>query len=213
MLNFRDCTLVLLEEKFGLIPDSLAKSDTLHSWLDGQADILDWEKLVLSKLQYKLILNVHDWNEAELMQNFIGPVFALVDYTTNKFNLFGERKFGGMVDGIEMSGKPDGMIASGFRLPEKPYFCFQEYKRFKDPEGDPAGQCLAPMLVAQEINEHKHPIYGCHVIGNVWYFMVLEGKSYTISMGHLATREDIFEIFCILKVLKEIITDLVGLES
>ena len=113
-----------------------------------------------------------------------------------------------VVDGTAMSGKPDGIIASGRRSPKKPYFCFQEYKRFKNPDGDPAGQCLAAMLVAQEINEYKHPIYGCHVIGNAWYFMVLEGKIYSISTGHFATRDDIFDIFLILKSLKAIIIEL-----
>jgi hypothetical protein len=101
------------------------------------------------------------------------------------------------------------MIASGFRLPEKPYFCFQEYKKEKDPEGDPAGQTLAAMLAAQEINEHRNPIYGCYIRGQMWFFMVLEEKKYCISVPYVATRDDIFDIFLILKALKQIVTELV----
>lgn len=36
------------------------------------------------------------------------------------------------VEGIEMSGRPDEMIATGYREPKKPFFCFQE----QDAEGD-----------------------------------------------------------------------------
>ncbi|OQY43650.1 MAG: hypothetical protein B6242_14295 [Anaerolineaceae bacterium 4572_78] len=110
---------------------------------------------------------------------------------------------------IELSGNPDGMIASGFRSPKQPYFCFNEYKKTLEQKGDPAGQCLAPMLIAQEMNNHKHKIYGCYVVGAAWYFMILQGKEYTISTFYNATDDDIFEIFRILKILKQIIMDLV----
>ncbi|MCP4106676.1 MAG: hypothetical protein GY749_14250 [Desulfobacteraceae bacterium] len=206
MLNFKECTLVKLEKSFAL--EQIRTSSVLEDWINGQADITDFEQQVLLKFREKLRLNVYDWNETELAYNFIGPVIALADYTTSKFNFFAERTFCGIADGIEMGGRPDGMVASGFREPEKPYFCFQEYKKEKDPGGDPAAQALAPMLVAQEINEYRHPIYGCYVKGGVWYFMTLLKKQYCISDGYLATRDDIFDIFRILKVLKLIIIEL-----
>lgn len=149
-----------------------------------------------------------NWNERELALHFIGPVFTLVEFTGENFNLFAERPISGMVDDIEMKGRPDGMIASGFREPEKPYFCFQEYKKEKDAEGDPAAQALAAMLVAQEINEHKIPVYGCYVRGRHWYFMILQGRKYCISESYAATKEEIFDILRILKVLKQIIEEI-----
>jgi len=107
-----------------------------------------------------------------------------------------------------MGGRPDGMIASGFREPEKPYFCFQEYKKERDPDGDPAAQALAAMLVAQEISEHSHPIYGGYVRGSLWSFMTLQGREYCISDPYVATRDDVFDIFRMLKSLRQIVTDL-----
>jgi len=207
MLNFRNCTLAQLDETFNI--EQADDSQTLQTWLDGNAEISDTEQQVLTVLGRTLKDHVHDWNEAELLQHFIGPVFSLVNFSGRKFGIFADRQLSGVVEGIEMSGRPDGMIASGFRLPKKPYFCFQEYKREKDPEGDPAGQTLAAMLVAQEIGEHKHPIYGCHISGQHWFFMVLERKEYSISVPCTATRDDIFDIFRILKVLKQIVTELV----
>ncbi|MCP4353599.1 MAG: hypothetical protein GY795_49765, partial [Desulfobacterales bacterium] len=121
-----------------------------------------------------------------------------------------ERLLSGVVDGIEMSGRPDGMIASGFREPEKPYFCFQEYKKEKDAEGDPAAQVLAAMLVAREINERKIPVYGCYVRDRFWFFMVLQDRHYCLSDAFVATRnDDVFDIFRILKVLKQIVIKII----
>jgi hypothetical protein len=157
---------------------------------------------------------VYDWNETELAYNFIGPVMALARFSTKQFNFFAERPLSGIVDGIEMGGRPDGIIASGFREPQQPYFCLQEYKKEKDPEGDPAGQVLAAMLVAQEINKHRLPVYGCYVKGEVWHFMTLENRAYAVSEGYLATRQaDLQDIFRILKFLKIIISDFIKNEG
>lgn len=203
MLTFKECTLAKLDKTFGL--KQIRDCPRLEAWLTQEADISEFERQVLQRFKEVLILNVHDWNEVELLQHFIGPVFTLVNFTTDKFNIFSERPFSGTVEGIELTGRPDGLIAKGTREPETPYFCFQEYKRHKDPEGDPAAQALAAMLVAQEINEHQHPIYGAHVIGQSWYFQLLQGKEYCISLPYIATRDDLFDIFRILKVLKQIV--------
>jgi len=195
-----------LEKTFAL--KQVRANPILEDWLNRQADISDFEHDALVVFREHLLVNVYDWNETELAYRFIGPVIALVNYTTEKFNFFAERLVEGTVEGIEIGGRPDGIIASGFREPEKPYFCFQEYKKNKDPEGDPAAQALAAMLLAQEINEHRHPIYGCYVMGRQWCFMMLNGKDYAVSEPYIATRDDVFDIFRILKVLKQIISNL-----
>jgi hypothetical protein len=61
------------------------------------------------------------------------------------------------------------------------------------------------MLVAQDINERKIPIYGCYVRGRFWFFLVLNKKEYCFSDAFVATRKDIFDIFRILRCLKQII--------
>ncbi len=165
MRSFKEWTLAGLDKTFRL--DVLNSSPILERWLTGTAEVSDFERQVLQVFQKRLSEHVYDWNETELAYNFIGPVIALVDFGIKKFNFFAERPFSGICDEIEMGGHPDGMIASGFREPEQPYFCFQEYKKEKDPEGDPAAQALAAMLVAQELNQHRLPVYGCYVKGEV----------------------------------------------
>ncbi len=208
MLRFSECTLAKLDDTFQL--RQVFESAMLDDWLTRTVELTAFEREALLFYQRGLKRNVHDWNEQELSLNFIGPVFSLVNFTTDQFNLFAERPLVGVFEGIEMRGEPDSMVASGFREPKKPYFCFQEYKRHTDPNGDPAAQCLAAMLVAQSLNETEQPIYGCNVIGQDWSFMVLQGKNYAMSMPFVATRDDIFDIFRILKALKQIITELVA---
>ncbi len=207
MLNFNECTLLKLDKTFHLT--QIETCPALTDWLNSYAETSDLERPMLGLYRQTLQRYVHDWNEMELIHHFIGPLFTLVNFSTHKFSLFLERSFSGTVDGIELGGNPDSVIASGYRSPEKPYFCFQEYKRERDPKGDPAGQVLAAMLVAQEINEHQYPVYGCYVVGELWHFVLLQGKEYGISRSYMATGDDIFEIFGVLKRLKQIITELV----
>lgn len=208
MLNFKDCTLAILEDTFRI--EQTAMLPALDAWLRHPADISELDRQMVAVFQHQLQYSGYDWNETELAYNFIGPVMALVGFASKQCNFFAERPLSGTVAGVEMSGKPDGMIASGFREPKTPFFCIQEYKKQKDPEGDPAGQALAAMLVAQELNARQHPVYGAYIIGADWYFMALQGQQYAISLAYVATRDDVFEIFRILKALKQMIAQWVN---
>ena len=105
------------------------------------------------------------------------------------------------------------MIASGYFSPKIPYFNFQEYKKDINSSGDPAGQNLAAMLVGQQKNEDDKVIYGCYVVGRFWYFMVLKGKEYAISRDFSTTDDEIFEVMKILKALRNILFERLGIEQ
>lgn len=211
-MNFKNCTLHFLEKQFQL--EQVYDNHHLHEWLNKQTTISETKHHRIQKLQRTLMYNVVNWNEMELVANFIGPLFSLVDFHSKKFNYFMGRDIGCIVEEMELKGKPDGIVASGHRQPEAPYFCFHEYKREVDSAGDPIGQVLAAMLVAQEIHRTNNkqwdkPIYGCYVIGRNWYFMILDDKQYMIGNGYDAVTEDIFDIFRILLALKEIVVSYV----
>jgi hypothetical protein len=202
--SFRDCTLRFLEKTFGL--EEVKTLPSLDHWLRLPAEVSAFERQQLIYLREILVFNVHDWNEHELDRHFIGPLFTFVNFSSKKFNHFAQRDLEGMVEGWRLFGKPDGIIASGRREPEKPFFAFQEYKRLLDPDGDPAAQALAAMLVGQYLDEHPRPLYGCYVVGYDWRFMTLEGKQYAISHDYSALTDDIFTIFRVLKALKGMIS-------
>ncbi len=209
--TFRECTRAKLEDMIGL--RNTLTSPVLDDWLEVKPDLSSTEKDVLETFQEALLLNGDSWNEQELSLYFIGPIFSLVRFTElYRFKLFAERHIQAIVSGneedIELKGEPDGLIATGYWEPKIPMFAFSEYKRNLDPNGDPAGQTLAAMLVGQVLNTQPNLIYGCYVIGANWHFMVLQGEQYTISRSYSAQTDEIFDIFWILKALKLIIMDL-----
>ncbi len=207
-MNFASCTLPYLEDTFQLkSPFRLA---VLDEWLNMTTEVTAVEQQQLYGFRELLELNVLHWNEQELSLNFIGPLFAMVRYTHPKFNFFAQRNLSATINNVELFGKTDGMLASGYRSPRLPYFAFHEFKKESNSSGDPAGQNLAAMLVGQALNENRLPIYGCFVNGQNWYFMALQDDQYAISNAYFsATENGILDIFRILKGLKEIVLKLV----
>lgn len=203
--GFKDCNLKFLDKTFDL--EEVDTLPDLEEWMAEQINVSAFESETLIHLRQVLDFNVHDWNEYELDSHFIGPVFTLVNFSSKKFNHYSQRLIRGIVGDYELFGKPDGMISKGRREPEIPYFAFQEYKKELDPDGDPAGQVLAAMLVAQTFNESPNiPLYGCYINGSIWKMLVLSGKEYAITTGYNALTDDIFDIFRMLKSLKNIVT-------
>ncbi len=204
MSKLSDWSLTKLDKRFGL--EEIATLPSLENLIHFEDNVSTEEKSFLSLLQESLIVNIDNWNEQELLMHFIGPVFSLLKFTNRKYNLFAERQLSGTIDGEEISGLPDGIIAKGFREPEIPYFCLNEYKRESDPNGDPAGQCLVAMLIAQSLNQPDTPLYGCYVKGRMWFFISLESSKYAITeIGYNSCSKELFTIFSILKNLKKMI--------
>ncbi len=213
--TFRDCNLELLETLFGL--EETTSSESLDKWLKEKAEISDLEKAMILLYQRNLVYNRFSWNEQELAINFIGPLIGMLQFTTKEFNLFAERTLEETIQSVDnedirLSGKPDSLIASGRRSPKIPFFSFHEHKPETEGGGDPGGQVLAAMLVGQTKNkDYDKPMYGCYVIGQNWYFLVLENKKYTIAPPFAATSKAIFDIYRVLKALKNSIEAHFGL--
>lgn len=207
-INFSNCTIPYLEETFQL--ERYLQLDVLDDWLNMPIELSEKEKEQLADLRTSLQFQVLNWNEQELSLNFIGPVFAMLRLNYQKFNFFAQRTISSMVNDIELHGKVDGMIASGFSYPKAPFFSFHEFKKEIDAAGDPIAQNLAAMLVGQHLNHNKIPIYGCFINGQNWYFMALENKAYAISRGYSSNSPELLDIFRILKGLKAMVLEIVA---
>ncbi len=202
---FKECDRLFLEKTFNL--NQLRKHDLLNDWIEKSAsyEIDEYENKTLFRMQERLNYRVDDWNEFELIEHFIAPLFNIIDFNTDIYGMFSERLLKATIGDYELSGNPDAVVAKGRRAPETPYFCFHEYKKEKEPLGDPAGQCLAAMLVAQELNNNHRPVYGVVVKGLLWSFLVLHDKEYAISQPYKAINNEIYDIVKLLKHLKTII--------
>ncbi len=197
-----------IADTFGL--DTKTQCQDLNNWLTNEIQISKEEEKELIRLKEKLRANVDIWNEQELIIKFIALLMDMVDFDTPKFKSFANRKLSGKIDGEEVSGEVDLMIASGKYEPKAPYFCLYEYKKEQGLDRDPYGQLLIAMMTAAELNPNKdHPIYGAFVIGRNWFFLTLKNREYCISDEYVATRADIFDIYGTLKKLKEIIAVMV----
>ncbi len=204
--NFTAWDMEELEEAFDLT--ELNSNKHLHNLLNTEIELSDFEN---QNLKYYLKMSTNkmkQWNETELITKFIGPMISLVNFDTPDFNYFAERYISAIVGDYEMLGRADGMIATGKWKPKIPFFFISEYKKEVEPRRNPMAQNLAEMIVAQKLNNNKCPVYGAYVVGKQWHFMILEDKTYTISRAFDATRNDIFDIFKILKNLKITITEI-----
>jgi hypothetical protein len=177
--------------------------DLLENWLKAENPITEVESKMLNRLSEKLFLNSETWNEDELKFFFLGPLIDLVDFTNEHYKPFTQRKLSAIIGDWEVSGIADFFISKGIQTPREPYFFLHEYKQEKRRDNDPLGQLLAEMLVAQHDNQETFPIYGCYVVGRLHFFVALIGKEYAVSDALTASSEDIFQIFKMMRYVRQ----------
>jgi hypothetical protein len=208
--NFRDWNLEKIETIFGLV--QVEKLSVLDEWLAIPYECDAYEQRYLLGLQKNYTrFGGDDWNEIELENKFISPLIVFAELDNRNFAYFLEREMQAIIGDYDLSGRVDGMIATGFRSPKKPYFCMKEYKRQTDPDGDPRGQALIAMMVAQQKNDNQNPIFGAYIIGRNWHFMALMGNEYALSNDYSCVDDEIFDIFRIIKGLKKLIEKMLSL--
>jgi hypothetical protein len=198
--NFRDWTLDKIDIAFGTV--QLQKNALLDEWLGYKYRLSAFERRYLKELQETWFLGGDDWLEIELENKFISPLIVFAKIDNREFAYFLERELAATIGEYELSGKVDDMVASGYRSPKKPYFCLNEYKSESNPDGDPRGQALIAMLVAQTLNNDQKPIFGSYIVGRHWHFMVLQGNEYTISKSYTIDDNEIFAVYQVLKGLR-----------
>jgi hypothetical protein len=93
-----------------------------------------------------------------------------------------DREISATINSFWIRTEADMLVSKGIGdLIETPYFFLHEYKREKKYIGDPIGQMLGGMLIAQAQNNDDKPVFGCYVQGRFWFFSILEGKKYIVS--------------------------------
>ena len=206
MRNFDNWDTQDLEITFGLKKDP--KSTLLATWVQATNVFDGYTKTRLEKLKLLIFDYADYWNEDELKMQSISIILDIADFHDSRYSIFSQRTLSATVDGIEIGGRVDFMLAKGQQKPIQPYFFIHEYKQERKRENDPKGQLLAELLAAQERNENKFPLYGCYVIGRNWFFMVLEGKNYAVTDAFVASQDDIYQIISMLIFIKTMISKL-----
>jgi hypothetical protein len=186
-------------------------NEPLKNWLTAQYTLSEDDGKLLERIYQRVQAFADGWNEEELKMNFVSFVLFLADIDeVGKIRTFFERSLIGTIGNVQISVKTDCMIASpkGLGTPREPYFFLQEFKKQKGDKNDPEGQMLAAMVLAQHLNNDHKPIHGCWLVGNIWYFTMLEGQSYYQSNSFDANdKKDLTQIVFILRKLKELILE------
>ncbi|PWK17831.1 hypothetical protein LV89_04278 [Arcicella aurantiaca] len=185
------------------------KSAILKSWIDVKIPISDTVKIELDEIKEELQDSSEFYNEEELKLFVISRLLNLIKLKGHNYRTFAERTINAKIEGIDMRGRVELIVAMGIQKPRIPFFFIHEYKPEIKQNNDPRGQLLAAMLTAQELNNHQFPILGCYVIGKNWRFVTLENKEFSVSKAYESSRDDIFHIYMILMEAKERITKLI----
>jgi hypothetical protein len=198
-------TVGALTKEFG-ITRIYENFDLLNDWLVVEHKLTQNEKDILEKRREKLIRKIHYWNEETLRMNFIAFILDMAEYDFEQWEGVFETETSAKVEGHPLKVITDFTVAKVTEdLIERPYFYFHEYKAKKKSK-DPIAQVLLAMLIAQEQNQDGKPIYGCHVIGEQWYFMVMQGREYAIANGLDSTEKtDLQTILLVLRKFKHIL--------
>ena len=208
MRNFENWETQDLEIEFGLA--QLRQMPLLDTWLKSTTTLTETDTTLVEYLRNKLLDNADFWNEDELKLQFIAPLLLVVNFDMPNIKVFSQRPLSATINGIEIGGRVDFMIAKGKQKPIQPYFFIHEYKQeSKRGAGDPKGQLLAELLAAQHRNEREFPMYGCYVIGRNWFFLILDGNEYAVSDAFVASQTDIYQIIAILREVKTYIKQFV----
>jgi hypothetical protein len=176
--------------------------EILETWLKAENPIGENEKIALLGLQERLFLNADAWNEDELKFLFLSPLLYLVNFDSEHFKVFTQRKLSETIGDWFISGIFDFAVAKGEQDPEQPFFFLHEYKPEKRRDNDPLGQLLAAMITVQKLNDVHFPLYGCYVIGRLHFFVALNEKEYAVSNGLNASDDDIFQVFRMMRYVR-----------
>lgn len=203
--NYSEADLILM---FGLERIKTPYTPLMTEWMDAKTSLNDIEQAIFDKLWLRAVNNLEGWQEEDLKMKFLSPILELCNLMDDPdFQTYFEKTVSATVEGHFLKTKCDLMFAKGvLDKPQTPYFHFQEWKPHKKPTGDSMAQLLEALLIAQELNTSKFPMYGGEVAGKQWSFVILEGRRYCISKSYNATdKDDLLEIIAILRKFKELL--------
>ncbi|SFE82185.1 hypothetical protein [Thermoflexibacter ruber] len=203
-VRYSEAELIAL---FGLDKTKIA-TPLMQEWLMSQTTLLDYEQKLFDSILHHALENIEAWSEEDLKMNFIAFVLELSHLKSSKhIRTFFDKTIEAEIEGHFLKVKSDFMIAKGILdLVQKPYFHFQEYKKERDPHGDPLAQLIEAFLIAQAINQDDKPIYGGYVVGRFWNFVIIEGKQYCVSEAYDSTKQkELMQIIAILRKFREIL--------
>jgi hypothetical protein len=179
-----------------------------QEWFSYSYVLTKTELTLLERLLSQHKLYVSNYSEEELKAKLIIPILNLVEFNCGGIKDWYERPLKAIINGVEIAGYVDFMVATGIKEPQRPYFFIQEFKKSKA-KIDPEDQLLAELLVAIELTQSTI-MRGAYIIGKTWNFVILE-RQQTYQYQYYISRvldntwfEDLKQIYINLQAIKNL---------
>ncbi|OQW92798.1 MAG: hypothetical protein BWK78_00495 [Thiotrichaceae bacterium IS1] len=179
-----------------------------QEWFSYPYTLSEAELRFLERLLNQHKLYVSTYSEEELKAKLLIPILNSIDFMFENVRDWYERPLKAVINGIEIGGYVDFMVAKGIKEPQRPYFFIQEFKKSKS-EIDPEDQLLAELLVAITLNQTT-VVRGAYIMGKAWSFVILEKQSndqykyYVSKIFDNTWFEDLKQIYINLQAVKQL---------
>lgn len=179
-----------------------------QEWFSYSYTFSETELLLLERLLSQHRLYVSTYSEEELKAKLIIPILNSVNFMFDTVKDWYERPLKAVINGVEVGGYVDFMVAKGIKEPQRPYFFIQEFKKSKA-EVDPEDQLLAELLVAIELTQTAI-MRGAYIMGKAWNFVILEKQPngqyeyYVSKVFDNTWLEDLKQIYVNLQAVKHL---------
>ncbi len=168
--NFSTIKFSDLEDIVQIVPK--LNPAKFEDWFTYPYEISEEENAFFKDLIERHITYLVFYTEEDLKMKFLSPILYKINFLTEKYHDWYDANFSGKLNGVEIKGFADFMVATGIEQAKKPFFFIQEFKP-SIPDRNPEIQLLAEMLVAVEKNQTT-VMRGGYIIGQYWKFVVLE---------------------------------------
>ena len=179
-----------------------AEESIFEEWFGFKYEFSEEETVFLQNLIKRNRLKVNSYTEEELKAKFLIPIMNKVDFVKDGISDWYERSLKGQINGVEVGGVTDYMVAKGIKEPEVPYFFIQEFKPSK-PSTFPEDQLLAELIVSIQLNGTKY-LKGAYIVGQFWTFVILELTVKGAYKFHIAPSLDSLKIADLKQIYKNL---------
>jgi hypothetical protein len=173
-----------------------------NSWFEADYIVSDTDIEFLKKLINYHYLRLPSYSEEDLKMKFLSVILNKIEFATDKINDFYDAALNATVNGVELNGFADYMVASGIDEPEKPYFFLQEFKPLKAGK-DVDDQLFAELIAAMTIND-TNVMRGAYIIGRNWVFVIMEKDENNNYFAHISEQFDSIKLADLSQIYKHL---------
>ncbi len=172
------------------------------SWFRADYTILAADIDFLQQLIDFHYLRLPSYSEEDLKMKFLSIILNKVQFANDTINDFYNASLFAEVNGVELNGFADYMVAKGIDEPEQPYFFLQEFKPLKAGK-DVDDQLFAELIAAIAINK-TNIMRGCYIIGQNWRFVIMEKDENNNYTAFVSKQFDSLELDDLKQIYKNL---------